>query len=193
METFIVRGNIVRVCASEDAEVNKCVKCQRVGDLLMGDFNYWDCGKAEGSMIYLGNNGKDKKDKPIHYIIGCELYVSGYKALAVSPSLQLKNASLELLEASASWDKNKYPASALLDGKCEPKQTVKGSCYISSKNLKTKTPVVKLGLEKMQVETVSILMRSMENKNFDVDNNKAYGRYYHPDVTCYQVIRFLIR
>ncbi len=96
-----------------------------------------------------------------------------------SYSSTITNATLVILDASPSFEdkknKNQYPIGALLDGVCQPKQSIKGSCYVSSQDLKTKTPFVKLGMEKMQVERVAILMRELENKNFDVDNNKAYG------------------
>ncbi len=73
-----VRSNIFKVCASEDSDVDKCPTCQRVGDIVIGGWNTWDCGKAEGSMIYISNNAEDPDGKLIHYIIGCEVYASGY-------------------------------------------------------------------------------------------------------------------
>ena len=64
----------MKVCDSSSSNPSGCAQCSMHEDVVLGGFNDWYCGDAEGSMIYISNNHPQW-----HYVVGCEVEVVGTK------------------------------------------------------------------------------------------------------------------
>ncbi len=71
---FVVEGIVVKLCDAAVADVSKCYVCCPFGDILMADWNGWQCDSRQGSMVYITHNNTNGHRR----IIGCEVQVLGY-------------------------------------------------------------------------------------------------------------------
>ena len=88
--------------------------------------------------------------------------------------------NLHIVDASPSTDPEKFPVTALVDGKTETDQFAPGfkHCYISHEDFKMGPvkPFVKLGFDEMKVAKVRILMRKLK-ADWDLEKNIKRGQF----------------